>query len=153
MIAAGTTQAEDLRLLPMRRKHLSRIVAIEGLSASHPWSRAAFARELVEPQARWVVAEREGVILGFGGIRCIAGEAQLYELAVHPAARRDGVGRALMTALLARAERAGCARMTLEVAQDNMAAIQLYTSAGFRRVGLRKDFYATGCDALLMERP
>lgn len=128
-------------------------MAIEALSAVHPWSRAAFERELAEPQARWLVAEQAGAVLGFGGIRCVGEEAQLYELAVHPEVRLTGVGRSLLVALIAEAERVGCRRMTLEVAHENHAAIRLYTTSSFRPVGRRKGFYGSGRDALLMERP
>lgn len=140
-------------LRPLRPADVDAVVAIEASSAIHPWGPSAFERELSEPQARWLVAEQDQAILGFGGVRCLGEEAQVYELAVSPGARQHGVGRAMLAALIAAAEHAGCQRMTLEVASDNHAAIHLYTTFGFRPVSRRRGFYTPTQDALLMERP
>lgn len=38
----------------------------------------------------------------------------------------------------------------LEVSEENKPAIQLYLKAGFKKVGLRKQYYQDGSDAILM---
>jgi ribosomal protein S18 acetylase RimI-like enzyme len=52
---------------------------------------------------------------------------------VRPDARRRGLGRTLVEALLARAEAADLPLVTLYVYSDNAAATQLYADLGFRR--------------------
>ena len=65
--------------------------------------------------------------------------------------RRRGIARALMERLLA--DLSAAQSVTLEVRRSNAAAIALYESFGFERVGERKNFYSQPTeDALLMTR-
>ncbi|TCH96137.1 GNAT family N-acetyltransferase [Roseococcus sp. SYP-B2431] len=89
---------------------------------------------------------------GFILARQTLDEAEILTLAVAPAARRGGLGAALVRAALARVAAAGAKAMFLEVAEANAAAIGLYAAAGFARIGLRRDYYAPGSHALAMRR-
>ena len=72
-------------------------------------------------------------------------------IATAPAARRTGLGRALLRALLERAAALGAPSVLLEVRTDNAGAQALYRSAGFREVGVRRGYYQpSGADALVM---
>jgi ribosomal protein S18 acetylase RimI-like enzyme len=57
----------------------------------------------------------------------------LNDLFVAPAARGTGAGRALLRRVCEDAERAGCAYVALETAEDNVKAQGLYESEGFER--------------------
>jgi ribosomal-protein-alanine N-acetyltransferase len=81
--------------------------------------------------------------------RGAADEVEILLVAVVPHARRRGVGRALVEALLADA---GARRAHLEVRASNRAAIALYERTGFVAAGVRKRYYADGEDALVMAR-
>jgi ribosomal protein S18 acetylase RimI-like enzyme len=50
---------------------------------------------------------------------------------VRRAARRSGLGRALVNAALHRARQRGCRRVELDTNEDNESAIGLYESLGF----------------------
>ncbi|CAN7469144.1 GNAT family N-acetyltransferase [Phenylobacterium sp. LjRoot225] len=95
-------------------------------------------------------APAQGVIL----CRVAAGEMEVLTVGVAPAARQQGVGKALMTAALGAARQAGAEAAFLEVAVDNAAAVALYARLGFRRAGLRRGYYDRGeegrADALVM---
>ena len=71
------------------------------------------------------------------------GDADAYvaELVVHPDHRREGRGRALLRAVVARRDPG--ARVTLTVAADNDPARSLYESVGFRAVDRRSGFYGS----------
>ena len=60
-----------------------------------------------------------------------APDCWLEDLYVTPAARRRGVGRALVDLALERARAHGCRRVELDVTEDNEAALALYRGAGF----------------------
>jgi ribosomal-protein-alanine N-acetyltransferase len=62
-----------------------------------------------------------------------------------------GVGRALLTELLERAEREGIVHVFLEVRDDNPRAQELYAKFGFTRIGVRRGYYK-GADAIVMRR-
>jgi ribosomal-protein-alanine N-acetyltransferase len=65
------------------------------------------------------------------------GEREILNLAVDPAARRKGVALRLLESELERRE----GSWFLEVRESNAPAIALYESLGFRRVGVRKNYY------------
>jgi RimJ/RimL family protein N-acetyltransferase len=75
-------------------------------------------------------------------------------LMVAIAARRQGVGRALLEAAIAWARGAGVRKIELHVFPWNDAAIALYEAVGFEREGYRKKHYRRGdgeyVDAILM---
>jgi len=71
------------------------------------------------------------------------------ELAVAPAHRGRGHGRALLSTCLATLRARGVERAELEVAADNDRARSLYESLGFEVVERRENRYETG-DGLLM---
>jgi len=141
-------------LVALAEAHLDAIVAIErdAFAGRQPWSRAAFESELRGPQSLWRVALEDGVVAGYGGGWVTGDEWHLLNLATHSAHRGRGIGRALLDELLKRARDLGAPKATLEVRPDNLPAVRLYESMGFRAIGLRPAFYPDGGSARLMER-
>jgi ribosomal-protein-alanine N-acetyltransferase len=126
--------------------------AIEQATFPLPWSLADFTYEMTSnPVARYVVAEQEGVLLGFAGAHIILDEGHITNVAVIKEARGHGLGRLLMDALMQLAANLGARYLTLEVRASNAAAVALYQSFGFIKVSVRKKYYEdNGEDALLM---
>lgn len=131
-----------------RRDEAPALAALHAAAFDHPWPAAELDALLASPGAFALTVEDEGFIL----CRAIAGEAEILTLAVVPAARRRGAGRALVEAAAGLAEGLEADALFLEVAHDNVAALALYAGAGFSRVGLRKGYYASGADAVVMRR-
>lgn len=117
-----------------------------------PWTKADFAGFLADPLAFLLVEGDAGFILG----RAVAGEAEVLTLAVAPESRRLGLGRKLLARFVYQARLRGAQRAFLEVSSDNAAAIALYESSGFSRVGRRPGYYKTPenewLDALILAR-
>jgi len=81
----------------------------------------------------------------------ILDEAHITVMAVHPDVKRQGLGQAMLLALLERARLRGLERATLEVKASNQPAISLYQKFGFKVAGTRKGYYQdTGEDALIL---
>ena len=84
-------------------------------------------------------------------LRVVAGEGELLRIAVHPDTRRQGVGRALLRAVLSAVADACPLGVFLEVRASNVAARHLYAREGFVEHGRRRDYYhAPREDAILM---
>ena len=66
------------------------------------------------------------------GIWYAAPDCLLEDLFVARSARGAGLGRAMVDAVVARAQELGCARVELDTDEDNAAALALYRAAGFR---------------------
>ena len=138
-------EAEDAPLLE----------ALHAQAFDKPWGAAEIERLMRILGGFALVAEGEAP-QGFVLARAVAGEAEILTLAVVPAFRRQGIGRALVEAAAAEAARRGAAALYLEVAEDNPDAIALYESTGFEAAGLRRAYYARPnarpADALVLRR-
>jgi ribosomal-protein-alanine N-acetyltransferase len=131
------------------------LAALEQRSfASDRMSARQYRRHVASPGAVVLVAHRDGLLAGSAVVFLRLGSdlARLYSIAVDPAARGTGLGAALLAAAERAARRRGARRLRLEVRQDNPAAIRLYETRGYRRVGARAAYYEDGADAWRYER-
>ena len=137
----------------VRKEHLASIAALEALCFSEPWSEDALSLLCREGAFGVVVPDGgDGCALAYGGMTYVAGlEGSITNIATHPCARRQGLGRAVVSALLEQGRMRALGEIFLEVRASNEAAIALYRSLGFLEVGRRKNFYRLPTeDALLM---
>ena len=144
--------------MKIRAMTASDLSAVEEIAAASPeaaaWSPTAYAGMLPDPArgAVWI-AEHDGVVAGFACFRRTGVEAELLNLAVHPAWRRKGLGAQLIARVIheavqeageeagQKAGARGAVRIFVEVRQSNTAALRLYERFGFVRVGLRANYY------------
>lgn len=144
---------QGLRVEQMMPEHLDAVLSIEQTFAA-PWTRRMFVQEL---EKQWenadslVVLDDEDRLLGYVLFWFVAEEVHVVNVAVHPRARRRGIGRCLMHEVFERAIARGMAIATLEVRVHNQPAIKLYEDLHFKAVAVRKKYYAdNGEDALVM---
>ena len=132
---------------------LPAVVAIERRAFPAPWSLAMFVLELSRPAGICLVAEDErGEIAGY--VICSRHDTvwHLMDIAVAPERRREGIGSALVQAMLDRLP-GPRAQVTLEVRPSNEAAIRLYEAFGFKAAGVRPRYYQDNKeDAVIMWR-
>ncbi|WP_411676405.1 ribosomal protein S18-alanine N-acetyltransferase [Caproicibacter sp.] len=142
---------DGLKLVPMAPRHLDRLAELERLCFAQPWTRDGLAAELSSDTAVFLTAESGGEIVGYAGMHCVCGECYVDNIAVFPAFRRRGVGRALTRGLIGRARGRNAEFLSLEVRPSNTAAVALYQSLGLRPAGRRKNFYRNPTeDALIL---
>lgn len=136
----------------MTLQDLDRIVEIEQLSFTLPWSRSSFYQELTNnPYARYIVMEHDGQIIGYCGMWLVMDEAHITNIAVLPQFRGKKLGEALMRQAMTLAREEGAQTMTLEVRVSNTVAQSLYRKLGFLNGGIRKRYYSDNQeDALVM---
>jgi ribosomal-protein-alanine N-acetyltransferase len=153
----ATKPSEDtsaIRLRPMRRADLDVLLPHEQVMfGSESWSRDSYLDELADTELRhYLVAEDEaGQVLASAGLLTIAETAQILTIGVLPPARRRGIARLLVRALLAEARRRQAHEVLLEVRMDNKPARKLYESEGFVTIGTRRGYYDRGrVDAVVM---
>ena len=131
------------------------VVQIEAEGFLHPWSRELVERELDHAWSVMLLAEDPGgVVTGYVVFWVVHDEVHILNVATALAARRRGIGRALMDAAEDEGRRRGARLSTLEVRRSNAAAIALYLTMGYRQVGIRPNYYAEEReDALVMVKP
>lgn len=126
----------------MTASHIPSLAALEAACFPDPWSAQALAEELSNPAAVFLVAVEGERVLGYVGMHHILDEGYIANIAVCPAARRQGVARRLLGALDAYGREHALARLTLEVRASNAPAIALYEGYGWVKDGVRPRFYA-----------
>lgn len=142
-----------MQIRDMQEMDIEQVCAIEERIFSQPWSKQDFLDSIKNVAHIYLVAEQEGIVMGYCGMWGIAGEGQITNVAVAPQFRRQGVAKKLFAAFLEQGEQMGLTAFTLEVRIGNLPAIQLYKSFGFKKVGIRKDFYELPKeDAIIMWR-
>ena len=140
-------------IVPMELCHVPQIALLERRCFSDPWSEAAVAGELTNPLSLWLVALAGGTVVGYVGSQTVLDEADVMNVAVDPAYRRQGVGKGLMLALMAALRQAGVRTLALEVRASNEAAQALYKNLGFEQAGRRPGYYARPReDALILKK-
>lgn len=139
-----------MRVERMTEAHLDGVAELERLCFSEPWSREAL-KLLLGDEAVGFVCVSDGQVLAYGGMLLAPGEGQVTNVAVHPDARRRGMGNAIVRAMIKDARERGLTQLVLEVRISNEAAITLYERVGFYRAGVRRRFYRNPTeDAIVM---
>ncbi|XZN98852.1 MAG: ribosomal protein S18-alanine N-acetyltransferase [Microcoleus sp.] len=166
-----------LEIKPLTPEHLPDAVELDRLCFGGIWAIEGYRRELESPNSDllglWTwdgagtgtppLQNRAGTgtpplqvpptLIGIGCLWAILEEAHIIMLAIHPQFQRQGLGQALLLALLKSAGDRQLERSTLEVRESNLAAVSLYKKFGFKEAGRRKRYYEdTGEDALVMWR-
>lgn len=126
-------------------KDVAAFAALHALCFDKAWDAQTIAGLLAQAPV-FALGTEKGFILA----RAAGGEAEILTLAVHPAARRRGLGAALVRAAAEQARTMQAETLFLEVGTDNAAARALYESLGFSKVGTRKAYYGGAGDAFVL---
>lgn len=145
-----------LELNQITPQMLSAVLELDQLCFGGLWTLEGYQRELESPNSDLIslsMPVTPVALLGIGCMWTILEEAHITLLAVHPDYQRQGLGQALLLALLTIACDRGLERATLEVRATNQPALALYQKFGFKIAGRRQRYYKdTGEDALILWR-
>ncbi len=168
-----------LKLQPLTEQQLPAVVELDQKCLGGMWKIDGYRREIDSPNSDLLIWKRETTpknqeqtekfqiptieldeseeplpeVVGLGCSWAILEEAHITILAVHPDYQGQGLGQALLFALLVSAWERKLERATLEVRVSNQVAIKLYEKFGFQEAGCRKRYYQdTGEDALILWR-
>jgi ribosomal-protein-alanine N-acetyltransferase len=78
---------------------------------------------------------------GFGIIRLAGDDVEILTIATLPGYRKQGIGEALISAMIEAVRVQKASAIFLEVSQSNSSAINLYNRVGFTVISKRKDYY------------
>ncbi len=142
----------SINIRRMEEKDLDRVMEIEARAFTIPWSRESFILEITKNQlARYLVAEMDGIVVGYGGIWLIIDEGHITNIASDIDYRRMGIGNSLVEGLIDICREKEISSMTLEVRVSNIAAQNLYKKYGFVEAGIRPKYYVDDNeDAIIM---
>ena len=141
---AGSTRDQRLvSLLWATIDHAEDLAACHATLFPEPWDTASFQQFLSHPGSVALIArqgnpqETVGFIVG----QLAADEAEILTFGVKQDWQRLGIGRRLIDGLQRAAARGEAKKLFLEVAEDNIPALVLYSRVGFKEAGRRKGYY------------
>lgn len=152
---AVASPSPDPIALPLVEADLPQALAIQAESFPIPWTERQYRDEMA---LRWshttgLKDPATGEVLAVATWWTVGDELNLLNFASASAHRRRGLGRRLLTHVLAEGAREGCTQALLEVRAGNAAALRFYQRFGFEPIGERKRYYRdNGEDALVMRR-
>ena len=117
------------------------------------WSRENMHFEIMAHHTTYAVIYEDDKLIAYAGLSKVPGSDQsdIQTIAVSPAARGRGLGKALMVHLIGEARKQHATDMFLEVRADNPIAMGLYRSLGFAEIGVREGYYQPdNVDAVIM---
>lgn len=144
-----------MQIRPMTKGDLETVLEIEqSLFPNDAWSVEMFKDELAEvPLSRYVViAELDNRIIGYASLRFVGSQGDINTIAIREVFQQKGFGKQLLQHLLTVAKEKGVREIFLEVRVDNQLAIELYRKAGFEKLDLRRNYYGTGIDGIVMRK-
>lgn len=116
------------------------------------WTYTVFKSELENNNSKYIVAKQNNEIVGFAGIWIAIDIAHITNIVVKKGLRKQGIGTILLQELIKLCKELKMNEVTLEVNENNSKAINLYKKFGFEQVGLRKKYYRTGDNAIIMTK-
>jgi len=143
---------EGLTLREMRPEDLPQVHAIEEYFEKSPWSMRSFSHELQSKDSILKVGEFNGQIVGYICIKILLDVAHIMKIMVIPEFRRKGIGTRLAQACIdVLRVKNSVRKLTLEVRESNLPAINFYKKLGFKLNGIRRSYYVRPEeDALIM---
>ena len=132
----------------MREDDIERAVTFDTTSS---WTAESLRDELARSWAQVWVRRRDGLAVAYLVVWFVVDEFHVLNLTTHPDERRRGHARALLHHGLTQPRETPLKLALLEVRRNNLPAITLYESLGFRTVGERARYYDDGEDALEMK--
>ena len=116
------------------------------------WSKKQWANELKKEDVKVFGLLLSNLVIGICVFNVVLDEAQINFFVVNQKYRKKGYGSYLMSYLIKKCEKLNLKKLLLEVAQSNVNAERFYSSFDFSTVGIRKNYYKDGSDALLKEK-
>lgn len=141
---------QNVKVRPLEKSDIDAIDFIEKSCFTHPWTRESIISDVSNCYSKYFVCEYSEEIIGYIGARLILDEGEITNIAVIEEYRRLGAAKRMLEAFFEYCKSNGAAFVNLEVRKSNEAAIGLYKSFGFIKVGIRKNYYHSPVeDALL----
>jgi len=132
---------------------IDNVIALESLVfGSHP-DKDAYEKACLCPGNVYMVAEHKGRAVAYCTIVTSYETADLCNIAVEEGYRRCHIAEMLLSECILCCAAEGVERILLEARENNIPALEFYKKTGFKKIGIRKGYYAEPReDAVVMEK-
>jgi len=116
------------------------------------WSKKQWTDEFKKEGSKIFGLLFTNLVIGICVFQVVLDEAQINYFVVGQRFRKKGFGSYLMNHLIIKCEKLNLKKLLLEVSQSNLTAERFYSRFDFYTVGIRKNYYKDGSDAVLKEK-
>ena len=116
------------------------------------WSKKQWADEFAKEGTKVFGILLSNLVIGICVIHVVLDEAQINFFVVEKKYRKRGYGSYLMRYLIRHCKKLNVNKLLLEVSNINLTAEKFYNRFDFSTVGIRRNYYKDGSDALLKEK-
>ena len=116
------------------------------------WTKKQWASEFKKQGTKIVGLLIDNLFIGVCVFQVVLDEAQINYFVVDQKFRKKGFGSYLMNYLIKQCEKLNVKKLLLEVSRSNVIGQKFYNCFDFSTVGVRKNYYKDGSDALLKEK-
>ena len=116
------------------------------------WTKKQWASEFEKEGVKVLGLFLSSLLIGICVFHVVLDEAQINFFAVNHKYRKKGFGTYLMSYLIKECEKLNINKLFLEVSHTNSTAEKFYSRFDFSTVGIRRNYYKDGSDALLKEK-
>ena len=116
------------------------------------WTKKQWANEFKKKDTKIIGLIIVNLVIGICVFQIVLDEAQINYFVVDPKSRKRGFGSYLMRYLIKQCEKSNLKKLILEVSNNNFTAEKFYNRFNFFTVGIRKNYYKDGSDAILKEK-
>jgi ribosomal-protein-alanine N-acetyltransferase len=130
----------EARFEALTPQHLDAVLQVEQRAYAHPWSHGNFIDSLASGYEAQVLMG-DNTVLGYFVAMKGVDEVHLLNITVDPEYQGQGWAHVMLDALTLWAKGQNADWLWLEVRSGNLRATKVYEAQGYRRVGLRKNYY------------
>ena len=116
------------------------------------WSKKQWSQEFKKEGIRVLGLFISNLVIGICVFHVVLDEAQINFFAVNQKYRKKGFGSYFMRFIIEQCENLNIKKLFLEVSQTNVTAEKFYNQFDFSTVGIRRNYYKDGSNALLKEK-
>ncbi len=130
---------------------ITAVYETETESFSYPIKKETFEKDFAR-ESYYCYGAFEEELISFVSLEKVLDEGQIISVATKRKYRRQKIAKKLFEEVILLCKNNAMNYLTLEVRSDNIPALKLYESMGFKKVGIRKNYYTNPlCDAVLMD--
>ena len=137
----GFEETSRIQIRWMIQRDLVDVLTIERQSFEFSWQEDDFLRCLRQRNCIGMVAECEDQVVGFMVYELHKTRLHILNFAVNPCARRQNVGKKMISKLIGKLSPHRRTRIILEVRETNLAAQLFFRDMGFRAISVLHDYY------------
>ena len=116
------------------------------------WNKKQWTNEFKKEGIKVFGLMLSNLIIGICVFNVVLDEAQINFFVVNQKYRKRGFGSFFMNYLIEQCEKLNVSKLLLEVSHSNVIAEKFYSRFDFSTVGIRRNYYKDGSDALLKEK-